>query len=99
LPAYDLDCCRVSEVSPNGFGQIEVETIHYSVPTNRAAAKLRVKPHPFTVEIYRPDEKEALTVTFFKVSRSISSPGADRCAGMGQAAGQRLAGRRAGAER
>ena len=62
LPAHDLECCRQVEVQLNGFSQVEVETNRYSVPTDRAAAKLRVKLYPFEVKIYRPDENEAIAV-------------------------------------
>jgi len=62
LPAHDLECCRVSQVSLNGFSQVEVETNRYSVPTERAATKLRVKLYPFTVEIYRLDEAQAIAI-------------------------------------
>lgn len=62
LPAHDIDCCRQVTSQLNGFSQIEVETNRYSVPTHRAVAKLRVKLYPFTLEIYRPDEKEALAI-------------------------------------
>ncbi len=62
LPAHDLECCRVKGVSLNGFSQVEVETNRYSVPTDQAAAKLRVKLYPFTVEIYRLDQKDAIAV-------------------------------------
>jgi transposase len=62
LPAHDLECCRQVEARLNGYSQVEVETNRYSVPTNRAAASLRVKLYPFEVKIYRPDEPEPLAV-------------------------------------
>lgn len=62
LPAHDLDCGREVEARLNGYSQVEVETNRYSVPTNRAVAKLRVKLTPFEVKIYRPDEQEVLAV-------------------------------------
>ena len=60
LPAHEFDCCRQVEVRLNGYSQVEVETNRYSVPTDQAAANLRVKLYPFRLEIYRPDQKEAL---------------------------------------
>jgi transposase len=62
LPVHDLACCREVGSRLNGFSQVEVETNRYSVPTDRAAAKLRVKLYPFEVKIYRLDEKEAIAV-------------------------------------
>jgi transposase len=60
LPEHDLDICREVEARLNGYSQVEVETNRYSVPTDRAVAKMRVKLYPFEVKIYRPDEKEAV---------------------------------------
>lgn len=62
LPARDLECCRETTARLNGYSQVEVETNRYSVPTDRAAADLRVKLYPFEVRIYRLDEKEPLAV-------------------------------------
>lgn len=62
LPAHDFDCCREMMAGLNGYSQVEVETNRYSVPTDRAAATLRVKLYPFEVRIYRPDEAQALAV-------------------------------------
>ncbi len=59
---HDFDCCREVEARLNGYSQVVVETNRYSVPTDRAAAQLRIKLYPFKVKIYRPDEKEALAV-------------------------------------
>ena len=62
LPAHDVDCCREVAARLNGYSQIEVETNRYSVPTDRATATLRVKLYPFQVNIYRPDEPEAIAI-------------------------------------
>jgi transposase len=62
LPSVAFDCCREVTARLNGYSQVEVETNRYSVPTDRAAATLRVKLYPFEVKIYRPDEKAALAV-------------------------------------
>lgn len=62
LPSVAFDCCREVTARLNGYSQVEVETNRYSVPTDRAAPRLRVKLYPFEVKIYRPDEKEALAV-------------------------------------
>ncbi len=62
LPSIAFDCCREVTARLNGYSQVEVETNRYSVPTDRAAATLRVKLYPFEVRIYCPDEKEVLVV-------------------------------------
>jgi len=62
LPAQPFDCCREVTARLNGYSQVEVETNRYSVPTDRAAAQLRVKLYPFEIKIYRPDEPVAVAV-------------------------------------
>jgi len=60
LPAQAYDCCQEMHLQLNPYSQIVIETNRYSVPTERAAAKLRVKLYPFRVEIYRPEEAQPL---------------------------------------
>ncbi len=62
VPVQPYECCREIRARLNGYSQVEVETNRYSVPTDRAVAKLRVKLYPFQVEIYRSDEAEALAI-------------------------------------
>jgi hypothetical protein len=62
LPPHPFDCCREVTARLNGYSQVEVDTNRYSVPTDRAAAQMRVKLYPFEIKIYRPDEKEAVAV-------------------------------------
>jgi len=62
LPVHDRECCRETTARLNGYSQVEVETNRYSVPTDRAAAELRVKLYPFEVKIYRLDEAEPIAV-------------------------------------
>lgn len=62
LPPQPFDCCREVTARLNGYSQVEVETNRYSVPTDRAAAQLRVKLYPFEIKIYRPDEPTAVAV-------------------------------------
>jgi hypothetical protein len=62
LPSLAFDCCREVTARLNGYSQVEVETNRYSVPTDRAAAQLRVKLYPFEIKIYRPDEPAAVAV-------------------------------------
>ena len=62
LAAQDYDCCTERQLCLNPYSQVVIDTNRYSVPTDRAVAKLRVKLYPFRVEIYRPDERLPLAV-------------------------------------
>ncbi|HXV97791.1 MAG TPA: IS21 family transposase [Anaerolineae bacterium] len=62
LPQPAYDCCRELHLPLNPYSQVVIETNRYSVPTERAAAKLRVKVYPFRVEIYRPEEPQPLAI-------------------------------------
>ena len=62
LPNDEMDYSRSLAVVLNPYSQVVVETNRYSVPTDKGAKKLTVKLYPFRVEIYRPGEKEPLTV-------------------------------------
>ena len=62
LPSHAYDCCRITRVSLNRYSQVQLETNRYSVPTDQAVQQLTAKLHPFTVEIYRPDESEPIAV-------------------------------------
>jgi transposase len=61
-PAQPFDCCREVTTRLNGYSQVVVQTNRYSVPTDQAADRMRVKLYPFQVKIYRPGEKEAVAV-------------------------------------
>jgi hypothetical protein len=60
LPAYEFDYATSKSVSLNGYGQVVVDTNRYSVPADKAAAKLVVKIYPFEVKIFRPNDKEPI---------------------------------------
>ena len=62
LPQQAYDCCQELHLQLNPYSQVVIETNRYSVPTERAAAKLRVKVYPFRVEIYRPEEPKPLAI-------------------------------------
>lgn len=62
LPSQAYDCCQELYLQLNPYSQVVIETNRYSVPTERAAAKLRVKLYPLRVEIYRPEEAQPLAV-------------------------------------
>jgi len=62
LPEQAYDCCQELQLLLNPYSQVVIETNRYSVPTDRATAKLRVKVYPFRVEIYRAEEPEPLAV-------------------------------------
>jgi transposase len=62
LPPQAFDCCREITARLNGYSQVVVETNRYSVPTEQAAAQMRVKLYPFQIKLYRPGEKEAVAV-------------------------------------
>jgi len=62
LPQQAYDCCQELQLQLNPYSQVVIETNRYSVPTDRAAAKLRVKVYPFRVEIYRPEEQKPIAV-------------------------------------
>jgi transposase len=52
LPPHPFDCCREVTAQLNGYSQIEVDTNRYSVPTDQATARMRVKLYPFEIKIY-----------------------------------------------
>ena len=60
LPAHDFDCAISKGVSLNGYGQVTVDTNRYSVPADKAEAKLVAKIYPFAVKIYRPGDEEPI---------------------------------------
>jgi transposase len=62
LPPQAYDCCQELHLQLNPYSQVVIETNCYSVPTERAAARLRVKLYPLRVEIYRPEEQKPLAV-------------------------------------
>ncbi len=62
LPAHPFDCCREISSKLNNYSQIEVETNRYSVPTDQAAAQMRVKIYPFEIKIYGLDEKKEVAI-------------------------------------
>jgi transposase len=62
LPVQAYDCCQELHLQLNPYSQVVIETNRYSVPTDRATAKLRIKVYPFRVEIYRPEEQKPMAV-------------------------------------
>jgi hypothetical protein len=62
LPPQAYDRCQELHLQLNPYSQVVIETNRYSVPTERATAKLRVKLYPLRVEIYRPEEAQPLAV-------------------------------------
>ncbi len=60
LPAYDFDYATTKSVTLNGYGQVVVDTNRYSVPADKAQAKLVAKIYPFAVKIYRLDDKKPI---------------------------------------
>lgn len=62
LPQHAYDCCQELQVQLNPYSQVVIETNRYSVPTEQAVAKLRVKLYPLWVEIYGPEEARPLAV-------------------------------------
>ncbi len=60
LPSRDFDCCIRKTATLNGYGQVVIETNRYSVPVDKALAKLGIKIYPFRVKIFRPDQKEPI---------------------------------------
>jgi transposase len=60
LPSYAFDCAKSKKVRLNGFGQVQLETNRYSVPADKAEAKLIAKLYPFEVQIFRPGDEEPI---------------------------------------
>ncbi len=60
LPAYAFDYATSKGVSLNGYGQVVVDTNRYSVPADKAEARLVAKIYPFEVKIFRPNDKEPI---------------------------------------
>ena len=60
LPAYAFDYATSKGVSLNGYGQVVIDTNRYSIPADKAQAKLVAKIYPFEVKIFRPNDKEPI---------------------------------------
>ncbi len=62
LPDYPYDCCLKRIVKLNGYGQVEIDTNRYSVPTDLAEAELTVKLYPFQIKVYGSQQREPIAV-------------------------------------
>jgi hypothetical protein len=51
LPAFEYDCCQITNVRLTPYSQATFETNRYSVPVNRATSTVMVKAYPFHLEI------------------------------------------------
>jgi len=58
LPDHDFACCRTKTVSLTPYGQVEFETNRYSVPANRARARLVLRAYPLRIDIL--DQQEVI---------------------------------------
>jgi transposase len=60
LPADEFDYATSKSVSLNGYGQVVIDTNRYSVPADKAQARLLVKIYPFEVKIFAANDKEPI---------------------------------------
>lgn len=56
LPAHPFSCCTSQEVTLNGYGQVSLDTNHYSAPADKARKHLTLRAYPFHIEILADNE-------------------------------------------
>jgi transposase len=74
LPQKDFECCVITAVTLNGFGQVEFETNRYSVPAEDAYRNLVLKAYPFHVEVLYGDDVIARHARCYGKKQDILDP-------------------------
>jgi transposase len=74
LPAKDYTCCVSKPVALTPYSQVEFDGNRYSVPANKAEAKLVVKAYPFRVDILYLDDVIASHARCYGKDQDIYNP-------------------------